>query len=106
VGRALATGIRHENQSGLEVLRNIEQTIDQRGVGDPEAIYKIAQAYAVLGDKKSALRVLRRSVENGFFPYRYLSDDPLMATLRKDAEFVRLITIARQRYEAFRRRFF
>jgi hypothetical protein len=35
-------------------------------VGDPEAAYKIAQADAVLGDKVSALRVFKRSIDSGF----------------------------------------
>jgi DNA-binding winged helix-turn-helix (wHTH) protein len=34
-----------------------------------EAAYKIAQAYAVLGDKVSAIRLLRRSIESSFFCY-------------------------------------
>src|SRR5205807_5194301 len=72
VGKALGSAIAHHNREGLGILRETESKIEQRGVGDPEAIYKIAQAYAELGDKGSALRVLRRSIEGGFFPYPYL----------------------------------
>ena len=52
-----------------------------------EAVYKIAQVYAVLGDKTSALRVLRRSIENGFFPYAYFLTDPLLDNLRGEPQF-------------------
>ena len=41
------------------MLHVLEKKIGERGVGDPEATYKIAQAYSILGDKVSALRVLR-----------------------------------------------
>jgi len=36
-----------------------------------ESHYKVAQAYAVLGDKAAALRVLRKLVEGGFFRSPY-----------------------------------
>ena len=47
--RRLAT--RQRKAEGLDLLRGLESPIRQRGVGDPEAIYKIAQAYAVLVTK-------------------------------------------------------
>jgi len=69
-------------------------------------MYKISQAYSILGDKISALRVLRRSIEGGFFCYPYFTTDPLLIGLRKEAEFTTLLNVARQRHEAFRSKFF
>lgn len=106
VGRALANSIRHEPAKGLELMRATEDKIQQRGVGDPEALYKLAQAYAVLGDKLSALRVLRHSVEGGFFPYPYLARDPLLEGIRTDPSFTQIIDMARARHDAFRRALF
>ncbi|MCU1292731.1 MAG: tetratricopeptide repeat protein, partial [Bryobacterales bacterium] len=80
--------------------------IAQRGVGDPEARYKLAQAYAVLGDPPSALRVFRESIENGFFPYPYFLTDPLLDSLRSKREFNHHMSVARQRHEAFVSSFF
>ena len=88
------------------MLHQVETRIDQRGVGDPEAAYKIAQGYAVLGDPESALRVLGHSIDSGFFPYPYLSTDPLLDSLRKEPDFVRLMSSARQRHVAFAHAFF
>jgi DNA-binding winged helix-turn-helix (wHTH) protein/TolB-like protein/Tfp pilus assembly protein PilF len=105
VGKALAFGIRQQPQKGLETLREMEDKVEQRGVGDPEAMYKIAQAYAVLGDKPSALRVLARSIGNGFFSYPYMASDPLLDALRNEPEFGRLMTSARERHERFKRSF-
>jgi hypothetical protein len=69
-------------------------------------LVKIAQAYALIGDKASALRVLRHSIENEFFPYSYFATDPLLDSLRSEGEFSRLMDAARQRHEGFKSRFF
>lgn len=106
VGKALSETIGRQNAKAIQILREAEKKVEERGVGDPEAIYKIAQAYAVAGDKTSGLRVLRRSIENGFFCYPYFTTDPLLANLRDDEEFARLMRIARKRHEAFKSKFF
>ena len=69
-------------------------------------MYKIAEAYAMLGDRPAALGALRASVEGGFFSYPYIMTDPLLEILHGENEFQKLAAAARQRYEAFRRRFF
>ena len=106
IGKALSESIAHRGANGLEILQGLEGKIEHRGVGDPEATYKIAQAYSILGDKVSALRVLRSSVEGGFFSYPYLATDPLLDALRKEPEFAEILNTSHQRYEAFRSRFF
>lgn len=103
VGKSLSFGIHKEPARGLEILRETESRIAERGVRDPEATYKVAQAYAVLGDVPSALRVLRNSIEGGFFPYPYFASDPLLDSLRQQGEFDKLMTIARDRHESFKR---
>jgi DNA-binding winged helix-turn-helix (wHTH) protein/TolB-like protein/Tfp pilus assembly protein PilF len=106
IGKALSESIVHRNGDGLEILRALESKITERGVGDPEAVYKIAQAYAVLGDKVSALRMLRRSLESGFFCYPYVAADPLLNGLHIEPEFGQILKVARQRHEAFKSSFF
>src|SRR5580700_10542607 len=106
IGKALSDSIHQHRADGLELLSGLERKIRERGVGDPEALYKIAQAYAVLGDKISAMRTLRMGVESGFFSYPYLSKDPLLNDLRHEPEFEQTLNTARQRHEAFKRAFF
>src|ERR1700727_486255 len=106
IGKALSDSIHQHRADGLELLSGLERKIRARGVGDPEASYKIAQAYAVLGDKISAMRVLRTSVETGFFNYPYLSNDPLLSDLRGEPEFAQILNTARQRHDAFKSSFF
>lgn len=106
IGKAFALGIRHHAPEGLVVLHDVETKINQRAVGDAEASYKIAQAFAVLGDKPSALRVFKHSIESGFFPYPYFLTDPLLDGLRTDPEFDISMNAARQRHDAFAKSFF
>jgi tetratricopeptide (TPR) repeat protein len=106
IGKALSDSIHGRKAEGLDLLGGLERKIKDRGVGDPEAAYKIAQAYAVLGDRISAMRVLRASVQSGFFSYPYLSRDPLLDELRREPEFNQILNIARQRHEAFKGSFF
>jgi serine/threonine protein kinase/TolB-like protein len=102
VGRALELAMDRQNSQGLDLMRQTEQKVNERGVADAEGLYKVGQAYAVLGDDASAMRLIRRAIEGGFFPYPYLANDPLTARLRRDAAFPELMKQARQRYEQFR----
>ena len=106
--RFIAPAMRCENitlnsgwtQAG-ELLRGTQAQITKNGVTDAEAIYKVAEAYSARGDKSSALRVLRRSVEDGFFCYPYFTRDPL----RCEPEFSELLHHARHRHEEFQHKF-
>jgi DNA-binding winged helix-turn-helix (wHTH) protein/TolB-like protein/Tfp pilus assembly protein PilF len=106
IGKGLSESIAHREADGLQILRGLESKVREREVGDPEAAYKIAQAYAILGDKGSALRVLRRSIESGFFPYTYVAADPLLNGLHNEPEFKKNLEVARERHESFKSRFF
>jgi tetratricopeptide (TPR) repeat protein len=106
VGKALSYSIRHDKTRGLKQLQQTENNIEERGVSDPELIYKVAQAYAVLGDKASALHMLRHSIDGGFFCYPYFVRDPLLQSLRGEPEFRVLMNQASHRHEQFKATFF
>jgi len=106
IGRAFSLGIQQQYAKAGAILHALETKVNERGVADPEAIYKIAQAYASIGDKTSAIRVLHRSIQNGFFPYPYFATDPLLDSLRSEAEFSKLMNTAKQRHDEFKNRFF
>jgi TolB-like protein len=106
IGKALSYAVDHKPMMGLGILREMEKKIQDRGVGDPEAVYKVAEAYSELGDKASALRMLRHSVENGFFPYPYFQSDRLLDGLRTEPQLAEIMTTARKRHESFSRAFF
>jgi DNA-binding winged helix-turn-helix (wHTH) protein/TolB-like protein/Tfp pilus assembly protein PilF len=106
IGKALSDSIHQHRAEGLQLLSGLERTVRERGVGDPEATYKIAEAYAILGNKSSALNVLKISVESGFFSYPYIDKDPLLNDLHGEPEFTQVLYIAHQRHEAFKDSFF
>ena len=106
VGKALSYAIAKQGAKGLQILHEAEDKIKERDVRDSEAIYKIAQAYSVLGDPASATRVLRYSIEHGFFAYPYFTADPLLSSLHAEPEFARLMKTAEQRHQAFKKAFF
>lgn len=106
IGNAIGCAIRRENTRGLQILKETERKITERGVTDAEGLYKVAQAYAVLGDNASALRVLGESIRGGFFCYAYFEHDPLLSTLHDEPKFQTLINQARQRHEQFKATFF
>ena len=105
VGKALSYHLRHDDRKGHELLKSAEAKVTQRAVGDPEAVYKLAQAYAELGDSTSALHLFHYAVENGFFPYAYFAKDPLMNNVRQQPEFQSTLEGARQRSQSFQNLF-
>jgi tetratricopeptide (TPR) repeat protein len=105
IGHAIALGMRHQQSEGVAGLEALEHRIDEHGTIDPEALYKVAQAYVILGNKQAALRVLKKSITHGFFPYPYLQNDPLLDPIRGEPGFAQLLNTARERHEAFKSRF-
>ena len=106
IGKALSDSIGHREADGLAILRVLDKKIEERGVGDPEGTYKVAETYSMLGDKAAALRALRSSVDGGFFSYPYLASDPLLDPLRKEPDFQNTLSVAYRRYQAFKVKFF
>jgi serine/threonine protein kinase/TolB-like protein len=106
VGKALSYSIRGDDRGGLQLLRRTEGKIERFGVSDPEGIYKVAQAYAMLQDKASALRMLRHSIGGGFFSYPYFERDPLLQQLRNEPDFRTLMNQALERHQQFKATFF
>ena len=94
------------NREAIELLRSIDSKLEQDSFEDGELTYKLAQAYSLLGDNKSALRLLEKSTEQGFFCYPYFTSDPLLNNLRRESQYATLIEQSRQRHEQFKRKFF
>ncbi len=105
VGKAIAEHIRNRNAAGLAMLRETEAKIAGRGVADSEGIYKVCEAYALLGDDVSALRMFRQTIAGGFFCYPYFQTDPLIDSIRRERDFATLMDQARRRHEAFKAKF-
>lgn len=64
--------------------------------------HMVAQTYTLLGDTAEALRWVERVIERGFLHWRFLGEvDPILAPLRGDEGFRRLIKVTRELSDAF-----
>jgi tetratricopeptide (TPR) repeat protein len=106
IGKAFSHALAHENAKGLELLKSTEAKMRERGVSDAEAMYKIAQAYTLLGDKASALRMLSQSVSGGFFCYPYIKNDPLIESMHNESQYAAILASAQKSHQEFKSRFF
>jgi tetratricopeptide (TPR) repeat protein len=105
IGKSMSDGLHHHARSGILRLNETERQMSVRGVSDPEAMYKIAQAYVMLGDRSDALRMLQQSATGGFFCYSYMTRDPLLNPLHNSSEFKRTLEEAHRRHDQFQHRF-
>ncbi len=101
IGKAYSLMIAGENDAAEVMLRKIEREVLERKVSDGEGIYKVAQAFAVVGDDVKALQFLSLAVEKGFICFPYFQNDPLMAGLKNDKRFVEILARAEVLYAAF-----
>ncbi len=105
IGKALSYEIGGKRSKAVAMLRAAEKLTLNQELFDAEGIYKIAQVYAVLGEKESAIRILRLSVENGFFSYPYISSDPLLENIREESAYKEILKVAQKRHEDFKTKF-
>jgi hypothetical protein len=61
---------------------------------DPETWYYQGSIFAYCGKKQAALHLLESAVEQNYCARENLLRDPLLAKLRTDASFVKLLTAA------------
>ncbi len=106
VGKALSESIAGRHEAALQMLRQTQDEMEERGVSDAESMYKVAEAYGVLGDQHAALHALSHTIEGGFFCDACFETDPLLSGIRNEGEFQRLVEEARHRHEEFKARFF
>lgn len=102
LGEAFADSVRHRNADGDRLLRETAARVDERGVMDPEGIFKLAQAFAAVEDRAAGVKELQAAIRGGFFPYPYFVRDPLLLPLKSDRRFAAALATAQQRYEHFR----
>ena len=95
---ALMAGWRGDFAEGVALAHKWEAP----GHYDAEWYYNLANTYALLQDLEGCERTLKRSVEGGFFCYKYLKNDPLLEPLRGEPVIAALIEQARVKHLAFR----
>jgi len=87
--RVLLEGKRDESVKASNELMNAT-------FRDPEGMYYLARQLGYLGEHASALEVLRRAVEHGFYCYAAMVRDPWLDGLRGKTEFSNILHEAHQ----------
>ena len=81
----------------LKRLGRLEEAKDemQKGIkqnpSDPIIIYNAACFYALIGDKKTSIENLKKSIDKGFGNYEYIKHDPDLHSLREESSFIALM---------------
>lgn len=101
IGKAFSFMIAGEKEKARDLLLKIEKRIRANKVSDGEGIYKVAQAFAVLGENAIALQLFDLAVEKGFYCYPYFQKDPLIESLRNDKNFVEIMARSERYAEQF-----
>ncbi|MFV0542835.1 MAG: TPR end-of-group domain-containing protein [Marinicella pacifica] len=92
----------HQARVHIDAVLNLRHN---HGHKDGEMTYKQAQLYALAGDKEAALKQLKQSLEQGFFPAQYWQNDPALTSIIDDPRFIELFKQAQQRHRAFAKKF-
>ena len=50
--------------------------------------------------------MLRKAVEGGFFNYPFILKDPFLDQVRDDPDFKKVITLAKEKHETFKKNYF
>lgn len=79
---------------------------EQFDIADAEAWYHFAESYGLLGDRDGCIRTLQRAVDCGFFNYPFMLTDSYLDSARDDQEFQHILEMAKEKHEAFKKRFF
>ena len=85
--RTLLEGNRKES---LEVSEELRKATFR----DPEGMYYLARQFSYLGEETSALEMLSRAIDNGFFCHQTILRDPWLDALRGRNEFTALLNKA------------
>jgi tetratricopeptide (TPR) repeat protein len=102
-GKAFLYAIQRQPEEGRRYLEELERT---NPTADGEMLYKMVQAYAVLGDSTSAIRLLRMAIDHNFSCPACFSRDPLTVSLHGQMQYAELIDLARDRHQKFKREYF
>jgi len=99
LGKAMSLALRGDRERGASLVAALEA----RGTADGETRFKLAQAWALLGEESRSARSARAAVEHGFFCAPCLTADPLLLRVRSRSDFLAAVAAARTRSEAFAR---
>ncbi len=85
----------------IEFADRVLRKIENQKIRDGEGVYKVAQGYAMAGETKTALYVMKMAIDSGFVPYQYFQNDPLMKNISDQPEYKELVAIAKKKSDSY-----
>ncbi|MHA2329927.1 MAG: tetratricopeptide repeat protein, partial [Candidatus Hodarchaeales archaeon] len=101
-----AAGLKAYVEKDIEEGFRSARRYEQLNPRDAEVLYDIAFIYGLMGEKTECVRVLEKVIKNGFFNYPFMMRDPFFDNIRDDPEFQRVLLLAKEKHEAFKRKYF
>ncbi len=105
LSQALLFIIELDNSEAIDVIDAIVQQRNEKKLADGEMTYKLVQLYALANANELALKNLKITVDQGFFPMNYFLNDPALKTIQNTEQFSAIVQQATLRHEAFAERF-
>jgi len=106
IGQVFMISLRALLEGNREVSLELSDELMNRNFPDPEGGYYLARQLAYLRDASRATRLLKRTVDGGYFCYPQMASDPWLDPIRSDAEFKQILnraqTLHQEAIEVFR----
>ena len=94
LGRVFMISLRTLLEGNREASLEASDELINGAFKDPEGKYYLARQLSYLGDIGRATRLLKDTVEGGYFCYPQMASDPWLDPVRADAEFKRILNRA------------
>jgi serine/threonine protein kinase/Tfp pilus assembly protein PilF len=102
MGMAFKASMEGKYDEGIKFVKQIED----KNPTDSEVWFGLSELYALLGDKNSCINALRNAVNGGYYNYPFLLKDNYFDSIRDDVEFQKVLALAKEKHDAFRKKFF
>jgi len=105
LARVFELGLSHDREGALETLRRLKADRSLLRVPDGEFTFKLAEAFAFLGDPEEATQTALRAYAQGFACTRWYLESPLLATVPHQARWISLTQHLKERQELMEKAF-
>lgn len=105
LSRVYELALSHDRDGAMKVLRQIKADRALLRVPDGEFTFKLAEAFAFLGDPQEATETALRAFAQGFACTRWYLESPLLATVPQQARWNALTQHLKERQELMEKSF-